>query len=352
VSDDLPAVSILGIGAVTALGRDLDSISNQLTPVYRQISESVKFSHAPFSGRPQGGVDICNHAPTRSCGTPLKAAETGVVINALRVNDADLNLDPAMGAQLRRADRFTKMAVAAACDAWDMAKNSCAAIPPERIGLFLCSGFGPHCRGFKFLDGVLDSGETASSPADFSHSVHGAASAYISRLLDLRGPSLNTTDFEIGFEEAVRVAQCWLAEDACDRVLIGAVEELGAVFLSCAARMVEGTPTIAPSEGAVFLVLARTDVAGAAKLSATEPPAAVDLAIVEDPVVLPASAFLPAINAKRIVTFTSAFGHNASASAFNLLGGLLAMRADASIDTAATLRTSSEGRSVTLLLEK
>jgi hypothetical protein len=331
MSDALPAVSILGIGAVTPAGRDLGSISNQLTPVLRYAEEP---------GAACGFAD--QHAPIRE-------AASG---NALRVNDTDLTLDPAVSAQLRRADRFTKMAVAAATDAWNMANDSSTGIPPERIGLFLCSGFGPHCRGFKFLDGILDAGDTASSPTDFSHSVHGAAAAYISRLLDLRGPSLNSTDFEIGFEEAVRMAQCWLAEDACDRVLIGAVEELGTVFLSCASRMLEGNPSIAPSEGAVFLMLAKTDVPGLAKLSATATSTNVDLAIVENPVVMPVSAILSAITAKRTVTFTQAFGHSASASAFNLLGGLLAMRADRSIDTAATLRTSSDGRSVTLLLEK
>ena len=238
MSDSLPAVSILGVGAVTPLGRDLRLISDSLTPVLRYAEEPGRLREDPALR-----------------GT----SETGVAGNVLRVNDADLVLDASTNAQLRRADRFTKMAVAAASDAWKSARESCAGIPPERIGLFLCSGFGPHCRGFKFLDGILDSGDTASSPTDFSHSVHGAASAYISRLLDLRGPSLNTTDFEIGFEEAIRVAQCWLNEGTCDRVLIGAVEELGTVFLSCASRMLaERNESIPLGEGAMFLMVAKS----------------------------------------------------------------------------------------------
>jgi hypothetical protein len=344
MSNALPAVSILGIGAVTPAGRDLDSISGSLSPVLT----GEGWGEGDLEGRTNFDMPKHSH-PDPLPGYWERGPER---TRALRVNETDLTLDTALSAQLRRADRFTKMAVAAASDAWNMAKVSGIGIPPERIGLFLCSGFGPHCRGFKFLDGILDAGDTASSPTDFSHSVHGAAAAYISRLLDLRGPSLNTTDFEIGFEEAVRLAQCWLHENACDRVLIGAVEEVGPVFLSCAARMLDANASIAPSEGAVFLVLARTDVPGICKLSATATPTRVDLAVVENPVVMPASEVLPGISAKRTVTFTSAFGHNASASAFNLLGGVLAMRTDASIDTAATLRTSSEGRFVTLLLEK
>lgn len=318
----LAPLNILGIGAVTPLGRNLEAIGQKLQ------------QQAPAAR---------NTADAR--------------LEPLRVDDAILPLDAALGAQMRRADRFTRMAVAAATDAWNSARQGCAGIEPERIGLFLCSGFGPHCRGFRFLDGILDMGDTAASPTDFSHSVHGAASAYISRLLDLRGPSLNSTDFEIGFEEAIRVAQCWLNEGACDRVLVGAVEELGEVYLYCASRMLGDAAGIRPSEGAVFFVLARHDFPGIARLSATADPAAVDLLVVEDPVVLPVtgaptSACGSGITSRQTVTFTPSFGHCASATAFGLLGALLTMRAQPAIDTAATVRTSSEGRLVTLLLER
>jgi hypothetical protein len=169
-------------------------------------------------------------------------------------------------------------------------------------------------------------------------------------MLDIRGPSLNLTDFETGFEEAVRMAQCWLNEGACDRILLGAVEELGEVYLYCAQRMLDGHEKPSPGEGAVFLMVGPESIPGIARLSATASPAAVDLAIVEYPVILPFTKVVPNDNAKRATTFTPFFGHSASATAFSLLGGLLAMRG--SIDSAATLRTSSEGRAVTLLLEK
>ncbi len=303
-------LSILGIGAVTPIGRKLSEIASNL-------SASVDSS-----------------------------------AEARRVSDTHLTMEPASAAQLRRADRFTKMAVAAASDAWSDAKSSCVGIAPERIGLFLCSGFGPHCRGFRFLDGIIDSGDTAASPTDFSHSVHGAASAYISRLLDLRGPSLNTTDFEIGFEEAIRVAQCWLNEGTCDRILVGAVEELGAVFEWCAGRMIEANSRITPGEGAIFFMLGRADADHPLRLDSNAIPTEADLVIVEHPVVLPRSVEVPNINARQKSTFTQAFGHSASALAFNVLAAVLAQRSESSIDTAAILRTSSEGRSVTLYLEK
>ena len=190
----LKSVAVLGVGAVTPLGRDLVEIA-------RRVDE------APASG-PRRVVD-------------------------------EMLSDPSMSRNLRRADRFTRMAVMAASDAWQRARKGLEGVAPERVGIILSSGLGPHCRGFKFLDGMLDEGDSAASPTDFSHSVHGAACAYITALLDVRGPSLTLTDFEEGFEQAVLLAQTWIAQGACDRVLLGAVEELGDVMLHCVGRMVK-----------------------------------------------------------------------------------------------------------------
>jgi len=317
VSDTLPPVNILGVGAVTPMGRDLEAIARS--------------------------CDACVASLVEVSSTASQLQQI------LRVND-DLLINPATANQLRRADRFTRMAVIAATDAWNAAKECCIGITPERIGLIVTSGFGPHCRGFKFLDGILDSGDTAASPTDFSHSVHGAAAAYISRILDIRGPALNITDFEIGFEEAIQIAQCWLKEKACDRILIGAVEELGEVYLWCANRMLDGLKSVFPGEGALFLMLGPNDIPGVAKVDATASPTAVKLLVVEDPAILPSMKNTTTITTKMTVSFTNTFGHSSSAGAFGTLGGLLAMN-DA-IDTAAIVRTTSEGRTVTLLLEK
>ncbi|HWE04104.1 MAG TPA: beta-ketoacyl synthase N-terminal-like domain-containing protein [Tepidisphaeraceae bacterium] len=321
----LPPASVLGMGAVTALGRDLDAVARRLEQSYS----------AP------GGI--------------------------ARVSD-DLS-DTAINGQMRRADRFAKMAAIAAVDAWNAAGMKESSVAGEHIGLILSSGFGPHGRGFRFLDGILDNGDGAASPTDFSHSVHGAASAYISRLLDIRGPSLPLTDFEMGFEQAVQLAQAWLNDGTCDRVLIGAAEELGEVMLHCAATMLREWPGIVPGEGAVFFMLAPTAVPGAATVNAAADPVKADLLIVEDPPLPSSVAHRSSILAPETVTFASYFGHSASGAAFDMLGGLLAMRAgrtlgrvihrDAQlatptrrIDIAATSRTSSDARTATLLMTK
>ena len=309
----LSSVAILGIGAVTPIGRDLDVIAGKL-------KEPVDTSNA-----------------------------------VRRVSD-ELLADTSLSRNLRRADRFTRMAVMAAVDAWKVAEAACAGVALERVGMIVSSGFGPHCRGFKFLDGLIDEGDGATSPTDFSHSVHGAALAYISGLLDIRGPSLSVTDFEIGFEQSVQLAQCWLAEGMCDRVLIGAVDEVGEVLLHCASRMLNEAAEVSPGEGAMFMVLGPGGSSGAiAQLDATTNPHAVDLLLSERPVVAVPSRGGPGVEAKERATFTSYFGYSTSTAAFQLLGGLLRLRetgVSESIDNAATLRTSSDAQLATMLLER
>src|ERR1022692_2703887 len=101
----IPPATVLGIGAVTPLGRDLGEIAKLLE------SAAPEFS-------------------------PLR-----------RVPDELLN-DPALTRSLRRADRFVRMATFAASDAWT--RSNPAGFPMDRVGLIVTSGLGPSGRGFKF----------------------------------------------------------------------------------------------------------------------------------------------------------------------------------------------------------
>ncbi len=333
-----PPAAVLGIGAVTPIGRDLPTIATRLSE-------------------------------------PIEPAPL------LRVSDG-LLADPTVSRGLRRADRFVRMAAIAALDAWTQASSPSPGIPGEgrgeglrkdrtaietekepppypspgvpgegtragvameRVGLIVTSGLGPHGRGFKFLDGILDCGDSNALPTDFSHSVHGVAASYIAGLLDLRGPSLSTTDFESGFEQAVLQAQCWLNSGTCLRVLLGAVEELGEVLIRCASRLLPANPPFALGEGAVFLTLGPSDAGGIAHLDATASTNDVGLLILDEPSLFPQSAFFPspgvpgegetfsgkshAVAARYATTFSPYFGHTASNSAFQSLGGLLSLSA-------------------------
>jgi hypothetical protein len=305
----LAPAGILGIGAITPLGRDLKTIGQRLS-------------------------------------APPQPAEI------FAVDDQHL-ADPATSKGLRRADRFVKMAALAALDAW---KNVSPPEAMDRVGLIVTSGLGPHGRGFKFLDGILDCGDAEALPTDFSHSVHGAAASYIAGLLDLRGPSLSTTDFCFGFEQAILLAQTWLSEKTCDRVIVGAVEELGKVLIECAPRLLPSTPApgtpgegwgggFVLGEGAVFLTLGPETVPTFATINADPHPITPELLITDHPMIFP-QPFPPA---GARATFTPYFGHTASNSAFQTLGALLTFKS--TFDTAMTFRTSSNS-SASILIKR
>jgi Beta-ketoacyl synthase, N-terminal domain len=315
----IPPATIHGVGAVTPIGRDLNEISRKL---------------GTDPGPPPG---------------------------ILRVND-ELLIEPRIARSMRRADRFIKMAMIAALDAWTSAEVSCAGVTKEQIGLIVTSGLGPHYRGFKFLDGLLDSGDDNALPTDFSHSVHGAAASYIAGLLDLRGPSLTTTDFEIGFEQTILLAQCWLHQKTCRRVLVGAVEELGDTMIRMTSRIPQ-VKYLSAGEGAVFLMLGNADIPGLATIDAATAQEKADLIAMDDPAIVPEANSPNPSAALHTVTFTPYFGHSASSSAFQSLGLLLSLAARRPlgkpigppaeqtttrvVDNATTFRTSC-GQAVTL----
>lgn len=289
----LPAVALLGLGAITPLGRDLTLVSQTL-----------------------------REAPTAPSDT-----------SPLAVDDAILR-DPAISKSLRRADRYIRMASLAAMDAWTQAKPLMGEVSMDQVGMILASGLGPHPRGFKFLDGILDHGDAAALPTDFSHSVHGAAGAYIAGLLDLRGPTFSLTDFHAGLAHAFTLAQCWIDQSLCQYVLVGACEELGAVLQDVSGHLPGVDALHRPSEGSVFFLVGRPRQARSEVLiDATDHPALVDL-LAAEAWPLGDSVISELSEAKQRVSYLPTLGVHASLLVSQMLGSVLAMQADASIRTA------------------
>lgn len=227
---------VRSIGAVTTHGRGLDG-----------LIQAVK-------GGECGEVNPCKAGPDST-------------VPAFTVPDEALRSSK-IPKSMRRADRLSRMAVLAAMEARD--KNGLDEVDPERIGVILATGLGPHQRTFRFLDGLLEFGDDAGSPTDFSHSVHNAPAAYVSSVLQVRGPVHTVTDFDFGFQHALRLAECWLENDRSDVVLLGMAEELGEVMLHVCSRMLDmpakglmrpfafaERPAIVPGEGSIFLALER-----------------------------------------------------------------------------------------------
>ena len=60
---------------------------------------------------------------------------------------------PELGARMRRADRFVRMAASAALDAWAEARREGGDVPRESVGLILASDWGRTCGGSGFWTG-------------------------------------------------------------------------------------------------------------------------------------------------------------------------------------------------------
>ncbi|MFH2046174.1 MAG: beta-ketoacyl synthase chain length factor [Pseudomonadota bacterium] len=180
----------------------------------------------------------------------------------------DILSDKTLSKKLRRADKFSKMAVLSAVDAY---KDSGLTLNnDEKLGVVLATAFGPHTTTFSFIDDILDYGDANVSPTKFSNSVHNAAVSYISTVLESRGPTVTITDFSSPFQNALLLADAWLKEDRCEHVLCGCVDELSAVMeyackikLKTAADgkikpfMFSDSPVSVLGEGSVFLMLSK-----------------------------------------------------------------------------------------------
>lgn len=169
--------------------------------------------------------------------------------------------------KIRRADRFSKMAVLAA---WDAFCDSGVSIKGKEapLGIIVATGLGPHVTTFRFLDDILDYGEKNVSPTIFSHSVHNAAASYISLVLGAQGPTLTLTQFNFSFQQALILAQTWIKEGRCSNVLVGSVDELGTVMEYICGRKLKiardgkikpfrfsKDPEAVPGEGSVFFLV-------------------------------------------------------------------------------------------------
>ncbi|MEI6563681.1 MAG: beta-ketoacyl synthase N-terminal-like domain-containing protein [bacterium] len=221
------------------------------------------------------GVAALEHALEQGWVPPVEVEARGVACGKVSVYPvtADTLGDKVVLAKARRADRFIRMSVLAAADAVQDSGIG-ASLDKTRMGIILATALGPHVTTFSFLDGILDFGDAAVSPTAFSHSVHNAAASYIAMTLEVRGPTLTVTHFDFAFHQAVLLAQTWLNDGRCDSVLVGAVDELGAVMQSVCGQMLKPaadgrikpfafstTPESVPGEGAAFFLMTR-DTAG------------------------------------------------------------------------------------------
>lgn len=278
-----------------------------------------------------GGAGVSALRAALTAGLPLTGEMLAKEqVPVLKVPAAALTGNPVL-APARRADRFCKMTLLAATEAL----AGCA-VPPERIGIILATAFGPHGTVFKFVNDLLEFGDEQASPTVFSQSVHAAAASMVAAAAHLHGPALTVADLAFPFEEALALADAWLAADRCDAVLVGAVDEISDVLAHVVRRKwavaSDGIarpasaepPAYVPGEGAVFVRLERGNGPQLTVADAPDASAAANLfnagALGGDDAALRRLA-TPSVPAQ---TFVSLLGHARIGAAFHLaVAGLM-----------------------------
>lgn len=172
---------------------------------------------------------------------------------------------------LRRIDHFSRLALLGGYLALQDAGRLEA--DRSRLGVVIATGYGAMQTTFAFLDSFIDGGDVCSSPTHFSNSVHNAAAANLSILLGATGPSLTVSQFDLSLPTALLTARQWLVEGRVDAVLLGGVDELGAV-LGYGWQRLFGVPdglmrplefarqSAIPGEGSAFFLLTREGAGG------------------------------------------------------------------------------------------
>jgi 3-oxoacyl-[acyl-carrier-protein] synthase II len=172
--------------------------------------------------------------------------------------------------KLRRVNKYSQLATLAACLALQDAGFD--SLPCNaNIAVIVASGYGASTTTFKFLDDVILEGDEFASPTQFSNSVHSSAASHITILLEIQGPCLTVTQFEMSPVAALLNAQTWLKEKRVDAVLLGGVDEINPVLLYCYQNLWEAQvpkaieplgfhkQTAIPGEGAAFMLLTRAE---------------------------------------------------------------------------------------------
>jgi hypothetical protein len=213
-------MTILGLGWVTPLGRDLAT-------VWRAIrageAASTTALESPFTHR---------SFPVR------------------RV-DPKLVEDVARQPRLRRSSLISHFAVAAALDA---VRDSALQPDPARLGLVFATTNGGVIYTRRFFEGIAQSGAHAGSPLLFPETVYNAPASHVAAALGITGEIETLVNDATAGIDALATAADLLAIGACDHCLVVAADE--ADWAIC-----EGHRTwkIAPifAEGACALLLGR-----------------------------------------------------------------------------------------------
>jgi len=184
-------MTILGLGWVTPLGRDL---ANVWAAIRAGEAAPIAQLESPFTG----------HA------FPVHRVDSTTVEDAAR--------QP----RLRRSSLISHFAVAAALDAL---RDSGLQPAPERLGLVFATTNGGVIYTRRFFEGVAKSGTHAGSPLLFPETVYNAPASHIAAALGITGEVETLVNDATAGIDALALAANLLATGACDHCLVVAAEE-------------------------------------------------------------------------------------------------------------------------------
>lgn len=131
--------------------------------------------------------------------------------------------------QLRRMDRLSRMAVAAARLAMIDAQLDAAALSGERAGIVFGTALGNIEESGGYLDRVYQRGPAAASPMTFPNLVLNAPAGYIAMELGCTGTNFTVAQAEVSGEHAIALGCDVLRSGRADLVLAGGGDQLSAV---------------------------------------------------------------------------------------------------------------------------
>jgi len=157
--------------------------------------------------------------------------------------------------RLRRASPITYFMVEAAAQALANAPG----IDRKRVGIV--SGFFLGCLVYsvRFYRQITNEGRRFGSPVLFPETVFNSPLSHVVSTLKLGGPVYSQIGDKTCWASALRTAQCWLARDQCDHVIVMGAEEFEPHEVDAlhAGGLMRGP--IHPCEGAVALLLGPRD---------------------------------------------------------------------------------------------
>jgi len=146
---------------------------------------------------------------------------------------------------LRRMDKISPMAVAAARMALEDAKIQINENNRDRIGIILSSAFGATDVTVQFAETLLGQGPSVVNPILVPNTVMNAPAGHASIELGFRGVNTTVTHYAVSAEIAIAYAVAEIRRGTADFILTGGVDILSKFYYESLARF----HALSPAEG-------------------------------------------------------------------------------------------------------